>query len=929
MAESAVSFLLEQLSVLLRDERKLLGGLKHEVQSINDELVYLRKFLRVADEKEESDSNLKEWVRQLREISFDVQDVLDEYMLRFGGRRATNGFRGSLKKVCDSVKNLKSRHQIAYEIKTLNRELETVVKNQKKYSNMYAIMDQCSSSTNPEAKEFDGRGDALFLEDDEVVGIEEPKEKLLGWIQSMGSGVDVISVVGTGGLGKTTLVKKVYDDESVKTYFDRHVWVTVSDYKDDIKHLLVNLIKKLVEEIKESPPQGLQDMSIDEMRNFIYKFLKENKYIIVLDDVWKLTTWEALKFALPRKGAHGCIIITTRSISIGDAACSETNHVYNLMPLSKEESEILFFEKAFPRNSSCPPYLTEFAENILKRCEGLPLAIVVIGGLLARKKNKREEWELFSRSLTHELHGGNLERLWKSLFSLSYNDLPYYLKYCFLYLSISPEAGMLDKKQILRLWIAEGFVQSEQDKILEEVAEEYLNELCSRSLIQVAEKYTDGETRAFRIHDLLRDYITSKSREHNIVFIYKGVENQWPNKIRRLTIHNSVNFSMETKNFEHLRSLLLSNGGLEIGMIKEILSRCRLLKVLDLRGSLRENIPDEVFKLYHLKYLCLRDTMVKHIPRSIKYLQNVETLDLKNTNVTELPVEILELHRLRHLLVHRYGDTVYKSRSKLAFDIVQSFKAPHGIGSCLQSLQTLSCLDGSIEIVRDIGMLTKLRDLRIAKLRSEDGNDLCSSIAKLTNLRALQISSIEEGEKLDLDYSLSSASLPFLRTLLLYGCLEKVPQWIPSLHALSTLWLWWCKLKEDPLNCLQNLPNLTYLRIHDACVEGLSFKAHGFQKLKVLELCEFTMLKWVIVETGSVPFLQNWKMLDCKLLKELPQGIENLKNLEYLVFYDMHHELMKRVVEEKKSHGDNWRLAHVSRVRLGTITNGSWSFVTL
>ncbi|KAH6774939.1 hypothetical protein C2S52_012500 [Perilla frutescens var. hirtella] len=576
---------------------------------------------------------------------------------------------------------------------------------------MCAIMDPGSSSTIPEAAEYDGRGDALFLEEDEVVGIKKPRKQLLEWIGSKDSGLEVISVVGTGGLGKTTLVKKVFDDEWVKSNFDHHVWVTVSDYKDNVKHVLMNLIKKLKEEIKESPPQGLQDMSIDDMRNFINEFLKGSKYIIVLDD----------------------------------GACSETNHVYNLQPLSAEESEELFFKKAFPRNSSFPPPdLREFAENILKRCEGLPLAIVVIGGLLATKKNKREEWEMFNRSLSDELmQGGNLERLWKSIFSLSYNDLPYYLKYCFLYLSIFPE-----------------------------------------------EKYGNGTVEAFRIHDLLRDYITSKSREHNIITVFNGGKKQWPNKIRRLAIQNSVNFSLDTNNFEHLRSLLLLNGDMEMGMIKEVLSICRLLKVLELTGAPLESIPDEVFKLYHLKYLCLRDTRVKFIPKSIKYVRNQEILDLWDTDVTELPVEILELRRLQFLFVGRYLDLLYKGTNKLDFDdIGQSCRVPYGIG--------------------------------IDKVRSEHGKDLCTSVANLTNLRRLEIRSIR--------------------------------------HALSGLSLMWCKLREDALNCIQNLPNVRHLRIHEACVEGLSFKAHGFLKLETLELLELRMMKWVIVEKGSLPLLQDWK----------------------------------------------------------------------
>lgn len=118
---------------------------------------------------------------------------------------------------------------------------------------------------------------------------------------------------------------------------------------------------------------------------------------------------------------------------------------------------------------------------------------------------------------------------------------------------------------------------------------------------------------------------------------------KWPNKIRRLAIHKSVYFCVGILNFEHLCSLVLWNVDMEIGDIKEIMSTCRILKVLDLREAPIESSLDEIFKLYHLEYLCLRDTMVEIIPKSIKYPDNLETLDLKNTNVNELPIEILKL----------------------------------------------------------------------------------------------------------------------------------------------------------------------------------------------------------------------------------------------------------------------------------------------
>ncbi|KAL8509914.1 hypothetical protein ACS0TY_016943 [Phlomoides rotata] len=921
MAETAVSFVMDQVAMLLHEEQQLLGGIKREVESIQDEMGQMNEFLRVALEKDESNPNLKEWIRQLQEIAYDVEDVLDKYMLRLGRRRVSNGCSGGIKKVFSSITNLKEKHQIASEIQDIKFRLQNVTTGQQRYREMNAALNHVSSSV-PRTEFYGGRGDALFLAEVDVVGIEKPKKQLLEWIHSMDDGLEVISVVGIGGLGKTTLVKKVYDDESTKRHFNHHIWIVASDYKD-VKHMLANLIEKLVAEIKEPPPQNLGGMNVDDMREFIYEFLKGKTYIICVDDVWNISTWDAIKFALPKRGNHGCVVVATRFYSIANAACSETEHVYELKPLPTKESRELFYKRAFPRNQ-CPHYLKEFAEKILKRCEGLPLAISVISGLLATKENRAEEWEMFERSLGHELiGGGSLEILGKSLFSLSYNDLPYYLKYCYLYLSIFIENGLLEKETIIRLWIGEGFVQPKNGKTTEEVAVDYLNDLFSRSLIHVAKRNVDGRARAFRIHFLLRDYIISKSREHNIVTISNGGEMQWPSRIRRLAIQKNCSFSQETGNLDCLRSLLLLGfGNMELGIVNKVVGRCRLLKVLDLRGAPLETIPNEVFKLYHLKYLSLRSTMVQLIPKSIKYLENLETLDLKNCKVTELPIEILKLHKLRHLIVYRYRAIA------VLFDNIQSCTSPCDIGRNFPFLLKLSSIDanesGGIKIVSEVGKLTQLRRLGIAKLRSGDGQELCSSIAKLTNLRSLRIDSIGEDEKLDLDYSVN---LQFLRTLILKGCMEKVPKWISCLNGLTTLGLFWSRLKGDPLSSLQDLPNLARLYIHGARVEGLRFKAHGFKKLKELWLRELTCMQWVIVEKGSMASLGEWTTSECKLLGEVPQGMEHLPRLQVVVFANMGDGFVERVVEERRNEGVNWKLAHVAKVRFGNVMDdGNWRF---
>ncbi|PIN02709.1 Apoptotic ATPase [Handroanthus impetiginosus] len=910
MAESVVSFLFNQLSVWLQEEQRFLGGFGEEVEFIREDIGQTRAFLRIADAKEESDPQLKEWVRQVREIAYDTEDVLERYMLQFAHHDA-HGFRGYLKKIYVSLKNLKARHQIASEIKAIRTRLENALKRQQTFRDIYPIMNQGSSST---PAWYDGRGDALLLEEVEVVGIEKPKEQLLMWLSSIDSGLKVISVVGMAGLGKTTLVKKVFDDTSVKMNFDHHAWINVSE-SFKVENLLQDMIKRILQDAKQPPPQGLEAMKVDDMREFIYNFLQNENYIIVLDDVWTPNAWEAIRYVFPRTThGRGCIIITTRFNNIGHAACSESNdHVYKLKPLPEEKSRELFYRKAFPRNS-CPPYIEEISKSILNRCEGLPLAIVVIGGLLATKNNELEEWEMFSRSVGSELEGDHLKRISK-LLSLSFYDLPHHLKACFLYLSVFPEDQLIDKARVLRLWIAEGFVEAKQGKTMEEIAEGYMNELLNRSLIQVAETSQEGRPRKFHIHDLVREYIISKAREQNIATVDSQRGIYWMASIRRLTLDRSINRrTQQTYEVKNLRSLLFfCPGDSECGpILYEVLrGGCRMLKVLELRGAPIDAIPDEVFKLYGLRYL--------------GNLGKLETLDLKGCRVTKLPIEILKLQRLRNLLLYNY---IYVHGY---LGGVRGFNAPSEMGRllCLQKLCYINVADagsGRIKTVNEIGKLTQLQRLGITKLRREDGKELCSSLSKLTKLRSLDISSFEKEEHIDLEYPLSPSTLPFLRYLGLQGRLERIPQWLGSLNALTNLILRWSELREDPLQYIQGLPNLLLLGLEGDSYVGqeLSFKAGGFQRLHKLSLASLGSLRWVRVEKGSMPLLHSVTVLDCKSMVEMPVGIEHLRNLKDVHFFDMTEEFVERLIDEKRKAGNQWKLAHVPVVHIVNLLNGQW-----
>ncbi|THG20164.1 hypothetical protein TEA_007262 [Camellia sinensis var. sinensis] len=440
-------------------------------------------FLRVADSMEESDPELKVWVKQVRDAAYDTEDVLEKFKLNFTHNHGTR-FHGFVRKISFSIKTLKARYQIAYEVQRIKNRVINISMEHQRYHDKYGILEQGSKSIGVNNAWYDCRGDALLLEEAELVGIEKPKTKLIGWLVEGDPRLKVISVVGMEGLGKTTLVKKVYNDAAIKKHFHIRAWITVSE-SFKIKELLKNMIHRLFKEVKQLVPEGVETMDWNSLKGIINAFLRlKNPY-------------------LP-KSPGPC------------------------------------FAKRRLRRTS-PSHLEGLLTSILRRCKGLPLAMVAICGLLSAKdKSSVAKWEKTYQSLGAELEGNNQLLSMKKILSLSYINLPHYLKLFFLYLSVFPEDHLIEHWRLSWLWIAEGFVEEKREAPIEQVAEGYLNELINRSLIQVAKINGKRRIKLYRIHDLWHEIIVFKSREQNIVTIASEQGMRWPERVRRLSIHDNI-----------------------------------------------------------------------------------------------------------------------------------------------------------------------------------------------------------------------------------------------------------------------------------------------------------------------------------------------------------------------------------------------------
>jgi len=904
MAEMAVSFAIDQLLPLLTEEVNLLKGVHKEFVDIKDELESIQAFLKDADKRAAAEGNgsegVKVWAKQVREIAFRIEDIIDDYMIHVGQKPPYHGCIALLHKIAHLLKTMIPRHRIAADI----RDIKSSVCGIKERSDRYGFQrsfEQGSSRSRGSwnDKWHDPRLASLYIEEADVVGFDKQRDILIDWMIKGRAERTVVSVVGMGGQGKTTLAKKAFDSKDVVGHFDCRVWITVSQ-SYDVEGLLKDMLLKFYKQKGEDAPMGIFQMDRGSLIEEIRNYLQRKRYIIVFDDVWSLHFWDDIEFAAIDSKNGSRIFITTRIMDVV-VSCKKSSfiEVLELQCLTHEQSLELFNKKAFKFDygGCCPKELIGISNEIVQKCNGLPLAIVAIGGLLSTREKNVFEWQRFRENLNLELKTNTHLIGINEILSLSYDDLPYYLKSCLLYFGVYPEDFEIRSKRVIRQWIAEGFVKEEKGKTLEEVAEGYLTELIHRSLVQVSSLRIDGKAKGCRVHDLIRDMILEKDEDFNFCkHISDDGQRSLSGIVRRLSLTAIDNVFMECIDGSHVRSLFCFGNKISLPFYRGIPKKYRLLKVLDFEGFIM--IPKNLGNFIHLKYLSfsLSDLLVK-FPKSIVMLQNLESLVLKDAYNLVLPKEISKLRKLRHLI----GQTL--SLIELKDDIGE-----------MNSLQTLRNVyldldDGAAEVIKALGKLKQIRELGLLHVSTEYGSILSSSINEMQHLETLNIESSVDF----IDLSLISKPT-MLRKLTLHVWLKKFPQWMSDLQNLSVLKLFYPDSTKDPLQSLKNLQHLLMLSLDLRKYEGLGLHFHDgeFQKLKQLEVRGCIELKEIIIDKGSMPSLKKLKLVEPLNLMNIPTGIEHLEKLEDLYIWGVEVEFVQRIPTEDW----NWIMEHVALVKI-------------
>ncbi|XP_021803284.1 disease resistance protein RPM1-like, partial [Prunus avium] len=457
----------------------------------------------------------------------------------------------------------------------------------------------------------------------------------------------------------------------------------------------------------------------------------------------------------------------------------------------------------------------------------------------------------------------------KSILLLSFKDLPYRLKQCFLYCSLFPEDEVIINRRLNRLWIAEGFVEHVKGVTLEEVANSYVMELIFRNMLQ--ERYREDQP-ACKMHDLMREIALPIAEKEKFCVVLDGSETMEETGALRLSIQTTIGEIGPRTGMSRLRSFLVFATGIcSFSFSKKLPFDSTLLRVLDLEGVPIDRLPDELAYLFNLKYLNLRNTRIKELPESISQLHNLQTLDLLCTDIEALPIGISKLLNLRHL---------FMGHSKIGSKYV-GVKLPSSI-SKMKKLQSLLFIESEGNIIRLIGNMTQLTILGITNVKVSDEKDLCASIQEMKVLSHLYLSVADGEEFLRVD-ALSSPS-SYLDGLVLKGKLEKVPHWFCSLQCLTYLHLCGSKLEEDLLPHIEALPSLLSLHLRDSYVGKELCFSRGFVKLRYLNLRDLSLLNKMTIEKGVMPNLEFFGIYRFLGLETLPQGIEHLTKLKGYTF---------------------------------------------
>ncbi|MBA0808250.1 hypothetical protein Gohar_024005, partial [Gossypium harknessii] len=851
--------------------------LKKNIKKLQDKLFIIQAVIQDAEERQLNDNRGKIWLSKLRDAAYDADDLLDEITTQPLLRR-------SLKEkvwiTSFAIQSILSSFELRRKLTDIIERLDDIAREMSTFS----FKDVVAYKRLDTREKRETRPD---VDESQVHGRAEGVKKIVDLLLSSGADTWVIPIVGIGGIGKTTLAQLVYNDPRLDGHFDKKIWVSLYD-SSSTKRLLTEILECLTEHRCESSHMGVLQ---SQLRDSLYG----KRYLLVMDDVWgdDQEEWDKVR-SLLRCGAEGSkIIVTTRTEKIASIMSNAPSHL--LEGLAKDDCWTLFKQQAFAHGEENDfPNLLPISLRIIDKCQGVPLAAKVLGGLL-RSKREEDEWLRVQES-----------DLWS-----------------------------LDTEKLIQQWIAGGLVQSAGDNphMLEQMGNECFNDLLEMSFFQLT---SSSDAVEFKIPSLMYDlakliagkeFLTIENGDQAQVVTGRNLA-----ETRYALVENNYRSSLLPKALYKAHKLcslnFLASGDISTEAQRNLVQCFRHLKILNLSGSGIERLHSSIGDLIYLRYLDLSNTPLQTLPETIGHLCNLRTLDLSGcTNLLELPGEIVKLVNLIHLnvkdctrlaslpafwwsmvslrtlpivipsmdlhMLHRLKD--------LPDELINEYYFDNCGGLCM--LRSLKNLQGELKIK----YLENCTDQSLMLRRSAKEYEECLLLNHL-QLRTLDLFWGDGGEgKLNQNTSRQTRQSKFvshelinrlkpspnIRRLSIKGYLGcELPFWMESdaIHNLTVLELINCKTVET-LPMLGQLPFLKCLNIQgmDNVVKIDNEFSGGamrpFPSLNELALQDFPELRtWEgMGSTEAFPCLKKLSIMNCPLFKTMPSfGFPCLKRLSIM-----------------------------------------------
>ncbi|KAL1531582.1 putative late blight resistance protein R1B-16 [Salvia divinorum] len=659
----------------------------------------------------------------------------------------------------------------------------------------------------------------------DLVGVDADLLELKDRLTNAERKVEIVPIVGMGGIGKSTLARNIYDDPCIVSHFDYRGWAAISQVPN-MREIMLSLLTGPDQKVSD----GLMGCGDNELREILHKRLFGRRYVIVLDDIWSTKVWDEIMIYFPENDNGSRVVITTRESDVAEYVAGSKS-LHHVQLLNKSASRDLLCRIVFGEED-CPGELKGVAAKIGRDCSGLPLAIHVIGGLLSKVERSRDVWEHVSTDVKASIVES--DKQFSNILSLSYNHLPIHLKPCFLYMGAFPEDYMINGSRLKSLWIAEGFVKSNGDKTLEEEADVYLKALVERNLLLVRRKKHNGKPMSYSIHDLLRDLCIRKANEEKFLNL--------DDSMRRVSVHSSSEDVCASPQLMSLARSFVCTGK---KIASPVFSMLRLVRVLDVMGMVFEEFPEEILQLVNLRYLAFSCT--SGIPIGISRLWNLQTLICRGQTMFDFPSEIWEMSELRHLRLDTLIEVgkgyeirfVHKKLQTIYFVWITPSLIRSGFFEIIPNVIRLGIYyEDSPDIEVDLSHLHKLENLRCQSELNKDGSRFLNKLRFPCSIRKLVI----------VDCVVSRSFLTTLCTL-------------PNLEVFL-------------------IGNCVFERDGEAEVdEWETTEGDEFRSLQFLSLHCLDIVHWRANET-NFPVLRELYVIGCSKLDEIPCDIGDIPTLE-------------------------------------------------